>query len=556
MLWFATRVAAAGGAGAACAMAAMQHAYAVPEENRKPLRGARTAVVMGGGVVGIATARELARSGLHVRVLEARSGAGQGTTSAAAGHIAISAYHTSLATVSMFLNVMGSLLRDSQRDHVDEPDDLQNVKFVKWSTWLDWNYLAWSASWLHIATRHVSAPVLSAFGTGAMVDAVDPLMQTVKQARVLDQKRALFTAAAEEELVELADMRDTGRTSVAMHTFHKSGFGMRKPGSLFTRLSAGELARDEPCFAAAHDDGLVRGAQFAQGDAFGDPRKYTQALAQKLVDEQGVRIDYNTEIRRLETEGGRMKGVRLKTGELVEADVYVIAAGADTPDIAFTAGVHVPITQMRGYKLVAPAKEGEDSKVPRNALCIKPYELYVTPLKHHVHFASFGEFAPRWDCEPTPELEERLEYLINLVFPDVSLMVEWDERRSVWGRRPQTPDGNPVVSPTRVAGLYINSGHCSYGWRGATHSAQLLARGIREGFEANGIYWRLTSLARFQLLRPRWGACVDPRNMPSCDDLKLSQEAAAEGIARARETAASMPRQLRSAEGAPLRGGG
>merc|ERR1711865_73178 len=106
-----------------------------------------------------------------------------------------------------------------------------------------------------------------------------------------------------------------------------------------------------------------------------------------------------------------MRGVKLTSGELVTADVYVIAAGADTPNIAVTAGVHVPITAMRGYKLIAPAKKGH---APRSAMVIKPYELYVTPLKDEVHFAGFGEFAPSWDKQPTKLLEDRLGDVVRL----------------------------------------------------------------------------------------------------------------------------------------------
>merc|ERR1712032_1347486 len=113
-----------------------------------------------------------------------------------------------------------------------------------------------------------------------------------------------------------------------------------------------------------------------------------------------------------------------------------------------TAGVFVPIASMRGYKLVAPAKK---DCAPKSALCVKPYELYVTPLRGDVHFAAFGEFAPRWDQSPTPELEKRLEQVIREVFPNIDELVYWENRHIVWGRRPQTPDGNPVIGPTYVS---------------------------------------------------------------------------------------------------------
>merc|ERR1711957_227316 len=158
--------------------------------------------------------------------------------------------------------------------------------------------------------------------------------------------------------------------------------------------------------------------------------------------------------------------------------------------------------------------------MPSTALCIKPYELYVTPLHGDIHFASFGEFVPNWDKTPTPELEARLEDMVRLVFPNIESIVDWDKRRHVYGRRPQTPDGNPIVSPTRVKDLYVNAGHCSYGFRGAMHTAQLLCNGLRNGFDDNGIYYRLCALSRFQLIRPSFAAgAEDPTNYPPLSEL-------------------------------------
>merc|ERR1719350_405458 len=110
--------------------------------------------------------------------------------------------------------------------------------------------------------------------------------------------------------------------------------------------------------------------------------------------------------------------------------------------------------------------------------------------------------------------------MVKLVFPQVEELVDWDQRYHVFGSRPQTTDGSPVVGPTAVSGLYINAGHCSYGFRGAVFCAQLLTNGLRNGFESNGIYYRLCSLSRFQPLRPDWPeSCLDTTNSPSAAEL-------------------------------------
>jgi D-amino-acid dehydrogenase len=41
--------------------------------------------------------------------------------------------------------------------------------------------------------------------------------------------------------------------------------------------------------------------------------------------------------------------------------------------------------------------------------------------------------------------------------------------------RPMTPDGPPVIGPTRYANLHLNTGHGTLGWTMACGSARVLA---------------------------------------------------------------------------------
>jgi D-amino-acid dehydrogenase len=47
---------------------------------------------------------------------------------------------------------------------------------------------------------------------------------------------------------------------------------------------------------------------------------------------------------------------------------------------------------------------------------------------------------------------------------------------SFWsGLRPMTPDGTPVVGPTRFRNMHLNTGHGTLGWTMACGSGRLLA---------------------------------------------------------------------------------
>eukprot|EP00927_Polykrikos_kofoidii_P057487 TRINITY_DN5161_c4_g1_i1.p1 TRINITY_DN5161_c4_g1~~TRINITY_DN5161_c4_g1_i1.p1 ORF type:complete len:516 (-),score=87.96 TRINITY_DN5161_c4_g1_i1:47-1594(-) len=494
------------GGGAAAALAS-QYVYDVPEHNKRARPDAKTAIVIGGGVIGFSQARELCRHGYKVTLLESQAGPAEGASKAPAGHISVSAFHSSFASLSFVRKIgVSTFFNDARNDHVREPDDLAHNKFVKLATWFDWKFIAWGMAWCGLVL-HNSRDL--------------PLMESVRLRRVMDMKHALLAAAREEGLEKDCSMvREGGRLNVAFHTSHHSGFGLRPRDALanMTRKSAAEVVSKAPFLASAHDDGLIRGGVFANADAFADCKTYTDGLAERVESFYGATVRYHCKVDALETENGAMKGVRLRSGEVLSADVYVLATGADTPSIAATAGIHVPITAMNGYKVVAPVRSAE--LTPTTSVCLKPYELYITPLHQDLHFASFGEFSPSWDKAPTKELEDRLEDLVKLLFPHIDTIVDWEKRHHIFGRRPQTPDGNAILGPTRVDGLYLNAGHCSYGFRGATLSAQLLCNGLRNGFAANGFHDRLCSISRFKLFRDAipTGA-EDPENCPSLEEL-------------------------------------
>ena len=43
------------------------------------------------------------------------------------------------------------------------------------------------------------------------------------------------------------------------------------------------------------------------------------------------------------------------------------------------------------------------------------------------------------------------------------------------GLRPMIPDGGPLIGPTRLANLYLNTGHGTLGWTMACGSGRVLA---------------------------------------------------------------------------------
>ncbi len=42
------------------------------------------------------------------------------------------------------------------------------------------------------------------------------------------------------------------------------------------------------------------------------------------------------------------------------------------------------------------------------------------------------------------------------------------------GLRPMTPDGTPVIGPTKISGPFLNTGHGTLGWTMSAGSANLI----------------------------------------------------------------------------------
>ena len=100
---------------------------------------------------------------------------------------------------------------------------------------------------------------------------------------------------------------------------------------------------------------------------------------------------------------------------------------------------------------------------------------------------------------PTAALQRRLVDLVEHALPDVAAMCDLRDAVAWHGARPLTPDSHPLVGPTRVPGLFVNTGHSFNGWREACHSARLLAARVQGVPPAGGAeYAAAFSMRRFQ----------------------------------------------------------
>jgi len=192
--------------------------------------------------------------------------------------------------------------------------------------------------------------------------------------------------------------------------------------------------------------------------------------------------------------GGRVAGVQLADGDVVAADITVVAAGVWTPALVAPLGVEVPILPRRGHLVVSAkgprygdvkvmefgylmAKFGRARVASRELERYGVALVYEPTLSGNFILGSSREFVG-FDTTPDPKV---LAAIVRRALRFYPAMAAATMMRGFSGLRPWTPDHLPVVGavPT-VPGLMIAAGHEGDGVGLAAVTGRLLGDVILE----------------------------------------------------------------------------
>ena len=209
------------------------------------------------------------------------------------------------------------------------------------------------------------------------------------------------------------------------------------------------------------------GALRLPGDETGDCFKFTNNLA-AMAASLGVAFRQDTAIDAIVAEGGRIAGVRTRAGTL-KADAYVAALGSYTPRMVAPLGLMLPVYPVKGYSITVPI--ADERFAPESTIMDETHKVAVTRLGDRIRVGGTAELAG-FSLALREARRETLNHVVTDLFPrggDIS-------RAEFWcGLRPMTPDGTPVVGPTRVQGLWLATGHGTLGWTMAAGTGRVLA---------------------------------------------------------------------------------
>jgi D-amino-acid dehydrogenase len=407
--------------------------------------------VLGAGVIGVSTAYHLARGGADVVVLERREGPALETSFANAGQVS-PGYSTPWAAPGIPLKALKWLFQRHAPLSIRPDGSLAQC--------------AWLARMLgqctaeRYTTNKRRMMRLAEYSRDVLRELRDALSLSYEQ-RALGTLQVFRTPA---------QLEAAGRDVEVLRSF----------GVPFELLGARELARCEP--ALAHVMHRLSGGLRLPNDETGDCRLFTQQLAEHAA-ALGTHFRFGQAVSGLEIEGGRVVAVRVRD-ERIRVDGCVVALGTLSPALLAPLRIEVPVYPVKGYSLTLPVRD--ESSAPVSTVLDETYKVAVTRFDRRIRVGGMAELAGH-DFTLRSRRRRTLEMVVESLFPGGGNLAAGE----FWtGLRPMTPDSTPIVGPTPVGGLFLNTGHGTLGWTMAAGSGRLVADmmlGRRPDIDTDGL---------------------------------------------------------------------
>lgn len=399
-------------------------------------------IVLGSGVIGVSSAYSLAEAGAEVTVVDRLPDVAQDTSFANAGQIS-PGYASPWASPGL----LGKALPWLWQRHAPlalRPD----------GTLWQWQWLA--------KLLHECAPERYATNKERMVRLAEYSRDCLRQWRAQG-----WLSSDDYDGRQLGTLQ-VFRTTAQLRAADQDVAVLRRCGVPHQLLDALGCASLEPGLAAsAH---RLSGGLHLPGDETGDCHRFTHMLAQQAR-ALGVRFLHDHRVLSLHTDGLRFSGVRVQGPHGVawrQADACVVALASYSRALLQPLGLNLPVYPVKGYSLTAQLRLAEQA--PRSTVLDEAHKVALTRLGDRLRVGGMAELAG-FDRSLRPHRRATLEKVVNELFPGCAQL----EDAKFWtGLRPMTPDGTPVVGPTAIDGLWLNTGHGTLGWTMACGSAAVL----------------------------------------------------------------------------------
>ncbi len=255
---------------------------------------------------------------------------------------------------------------------------------------------------------------------------------------------------------------------------------LRQTAGLLARLGPERVGPvdvlDREALAGAEPD--LRGDLIGlrvRGDTHVRPEALCTGLAASLA-ERGVQLVTGAEVGGFAREGSRVRAAlpRASPSDAVEADVFVVAAGAETASLLATLGRKLPVQAGKGYSITIRNPRARLS----HPLHVTPARVGFTPFRGALRVLGTMEFSginQRLDRRRIAILERAARRYVPAGL-DGSARADWV------GMRPVTPDGLPAIGwLPGLPNVCVATGHQMLGVTLAPSTGLAVAQLLLEG---------------------------------------------------------------------------
>ena len=386
-------------------------------------------LVLGAGVVGVATAEALMRRGLSVMLIDRAAAPGEGASFANGGQLSYS-YTDALASPSLLKRLPGILAATDPAFRVARR--------------FDPDYLRWClAFFAQGRAGRFSANSLTGIDLALRSRA---LMEELLARTPID-----FAHETPGKLLLHEDRAAFSAASAIAAAKRESGIDVRA-------LEAHAATAVEP--ALAEIEHRLVGGIYAPGDAVGDPHLFCTRLVEALQT-QGLQTRFGAAVDRIVS--GTQPAICLADGERIAARHLVVAAGPQAADLLRPLGWQVPIMPVRGHSLTLPL----GSKAPRVSITDVGRKLVFCRLGDRMRIAGLADVGFASSAVDPARLATLREAARDSL-PDAA---DYADAGEPWaGLRPVTPNSLPIVA--RRGAVTVNIGHGGLGWTYALATAE------------------------------------------------------------------------------------
>ena len=238
-------------------------------------------------------------------------------------------------------------------------------------------------------------------------------------------------------------------------------------------LSRDEAITLEPSLASS----TVVGGTLAVSDAQGDSRAFTRALVAWLAaqHERPVRFSYGETVSAKLLQRGRTFQLNTQSREL-NAEAFVVALGPQTPHFARMLGTQIPIYPVKGFSITVPVKDA--SRAPRRGGICEDSLIAYCPLRSPsgpvMRITTGAIFSGQDNGFADADFAPHREHF-EALFPGA---LDWSSAAvEHWScQRPMTPSSLPIIQrDKRFDNVFWNCGQGHIGWTMSCGSGRAIA---------------------------------------------------------------------------------